>query len=173
MKYNPKRISHDLAIMRLLREAYKEASKSPDPSTRNGALLVRSGQIALRACNDFPTGVENLQSRLYDRKIKSYYVEHAERAVLHKALRDHYTVENKTMVCPWAACADCARAILTAGIQVLYVHKEAMELESSRWNESIEAGLTILEEGGIPVVAYEGRIGGGVSSLRNGEIWQP
>lgn len=169
-----RRTTTDKVIQHRLQEAYRTAALSPDPSTQNGALLLQGGSIALKAFNGFPPGVENLPERLYDRAIKYRFIEHAERAVIYRAIRDGFKLQNKTMVCPWAACADCARAIVGVGIEVLYVHKEALEYGSDgRWDNNIFAGMQILEEGGVPVMFYEGKVGGGITIRRNGKLWAP
>lgn len=169
-----RRTTTDKVIQNRLQEAYRTAALSPDPSTQNGALLLKGGNVAVKAFNGFPPGVEDLPERLHDRAMKYRFVEHAERAVIYRAIRDGMHLRDKAMVCPWAACADCARAIVGVGINVLYVHKEALEYGSSgRWDDSIQAGMQILEEGGVPVMFYEGKVGGGIVIRRNGELWAP
>lgn len=168
-----RRTTTDKLIQRRLQEAYQVATLSPDPSTQNGALLLKSGNVAVKAFNGFPPGVEASPNRLHDRATKYRFIEHAERAVIFRAMRDGMKLHEKVMVCPWAACADCARAIVGVGIEALYVHREALDYGSEgRWDDSVLAGMQILEEGGVPVVFFEGTVGG-VVIRRNGEPWAP
>jgi hypothetical protein len=76
------------------------------------------------------------------------------------------------MVCPWACCGDCARAISIAGITQVVAHKQAHGMSPERWQQPIEEGKEILAAKGIPYILWDGEVGG-VENLFNGEIWCP
>ena len=160
----------------LLEQAYDAATHSPDPSTQNGALLVQTYPFVIElACNDFPAGVQTTSERL-ERPSKSQFIEHAERRVIYAAARHGVATEGLTMVACWASCADCARAIVDAGVAILVRHKPQPLLEdeaSSRWMASIEVGDTIMREGGVRIVDYTAAIPGAPTILRDGKVWQP
>lgn len=127
------------------------ASTSPDPSTQNGAVLFdeRCGLTVFEtnACNQFPRGVTYTDER-WERPLKYSVIEHAERNVIYEAARRGIVTEGKTLVAVWAACADCARAIIQAGI----THVVTLEAgESDRWGGSIDIGMVMLEEAGVTV----------------------
>lgn len=132
-------------------EAYEEARYSPDPSTQNGAVIVGYehgtplGQTS--ACNTFPNGVVPHRERTL-RPVKYHYIEHAERAAIFDAVIDGYSLYRSTMYALWAACSDCARAIIASGITELVTHS-AYDVYEGPWTESIEYGNTMLDEAGV------------------------
>ena len=102
----------------LLKEAYLHAAEfSPDLSTQNAAILIgRDGHVILKSVNKFPAGVQQTPER-WERPLKYAYVEHAERNLIYTAAWAGVSTYGKIMICPWFACADCARAIVVAGIE--------------------------------------------------------
>lgn len=133
-----------------MRIAYEEAKYSPDPSTQNGAIIVdprpQPSLIGV-GCNDFPEGVLHPDERL-ERPMKYHFVEHAERAAIFDAAIDDLSVYRSTMYALWAACSDCARAIIASGITELVTHS-AYNIYEGPWTESIEYGNTMLDEAGV------------------------
>lgn len=162
----------------LLRLAYQAALGSPDPSTQNGALLAEpySPHAATPiyrtlACNQFPRGVEYSEQR-WERPLKYAVIEHAERNSLFKAARLGIGTQGMILVCPWSACADCARAIICCGITKLITHQQAFDRSPQRWVDSIGIAYTMLHEAGVEVESYDGFLGAG-EILHNGESWIP
>lgn len=157
----------------LMREAYLFASEySDDPHTQNGSLLLsKSGAIVAQGANRFPQGVRVTPDRL-ERPLKYTFMEHAERDVIYVAAGLGVPTEGTTMYCPWAACADCARAIIDAGIERLVVHQAMMDKTPDRWKEQIAYAMTMFDEAGVLVEAYDGPVGG-VAVLFDGTAWQP
>lgn len=150
--------------------AYHVATHSPDPSTHNGAVVVdHTGEKIASACNDMTDGVEAIAERL-ERPAKYLWIEHAERAALHKA---HLLSRRRVhkIYSPWAACADCARAISASGIKFMVRHKEAMEMAGElggRWTESVRVGDEILRANQVRIVEWSGVLG--VEVLRDGKV---
>lgn len=106
---------------------------SPDPSRKTACIIVlKTGMIS--ACNNFPAGVRFLPER-FARPAKYAFIEHAERNAIYHAARFGHRLENAEIFLSWYPCADCARAIVQSGIQVLY----AMEPD---WSET-QYGLTL------------------------------
>ena len=132
-----------------LREACRYAAdNSHDPSTQNGAVLV-SGRRLIYAANRFPTGVAVTGGRL-ERPTKYSFMEHAERGVIYAAAAAGVPTAGSTLYCPWFACADCARAIICAGIAEVVGLSLPMDDEASkRWAESVATGLLMLTEAGV------------------------
>jgi dCMP deaminase len=140
------------AETKAMRSCFYAASTSPDPSTQNAAMVLLSGNTRDRVKfigprrNEFPNGVLNVPSR-WERPTKYMFVEHAERAVIYQAARDGVTLRGATMVAVWAACSDCARAIIAAGIVRLVRHSGHGKSET--WDESIRIGDRMMLEAGI------------------------
>lgn len=150
-----------------LKEAYVTAEKeSTDPSTQNGAVLVGKAQPIfggdlpvsgfLSSANFFPKDVRETVDR-WKRPLKYQYVEHAERNVIYLAARHGMKTEGATMYAAWAACSDCARAIIQAGITNLVTHHDPYadvrfgQPVSDTWKESIKVALGMLNEAGVKI----------------------
>ncbi len=162
-------------IQGLLKQAYEVALGSPDPSTQNGALLTNVyGRVLQVDYNRFPNRVAYLDER-WERPIKYKYIEHAERNVIYGAARNRNikSTEGLIMVCPWAACTDCARAIIQAGIRELITHKQAMDRSPERWFEEVELAHVMLREAGVEITNFSGKIGVKQEVLHTGEKWLP
>lgn len=159
-------------VVRQLRYAYAMAAAfSDDPSTHNGAVLVTENNEVLWGVNHLPRGVGSTEDRL-QRPKKYAYMEHAERDVILKAADAGYKTRGGTLYVPWYACADCARAIIGAGIAQIIGHKQMFDKTPERWKASIADGDAMLDEAGVRRVNYDGPIGR-VRVLFDGEYWTP
>ncbi len=158
--------------VKLLHLAYDYAAGSRDPSTQNGALLVDDeGTVLVHDINRFPQHIAESDKR-WERPLKYKFIEHAERNVCYAAAREGIATKGLTMVCPWAACADCARAIIQSGIKCLVTHKQAHDKTPEQWKEEIAIALSMLEEAGVEVVMYDGEVGAS-EVLHSEELWNP
>ncbi|MBI5152873.1 MAG: hypothetical protein HZA36_00195 [Parcubacteria group bacterium] len=156
----------------LLRIAYIIAKQSHDPSTQNGALIINdNGSILGDACNQFPRGVKETPER-WERPLKYKIIEHAERNVIFHCARLGIPTSGLTMVCPWAACADCARAIIQAGINRLVIHKQAGDRSPEFWQKEIDVAFEMFREAGVEIVTYDGKVGVKYV-LHSGQLWNP
>lgn len=147
--------------------------KSPDPSTQNGAILLDSWRPLnyTLAVNEFPRGVEYREER-WERPAKYGFIEHAERNAIYAAARIGIQTDGLTLVCPWAACDDCGRAIIQAGISRLVTLRPKTSDTNERWDSSIARAMTMLEEAGVEVLFIDGPLDCH-PLLRNGELYQP
>lgn len=156
-----------------LRLAYQYASEnSLDTSTHNGSVLVTPIGQRVLGTNRLPPGVRPNDRRLNQRPDKYAYMEHAERWAIYEAARQGISTDGATLYVPWYACADCARAIIVAGIKRVIGHKAMFDKTPERWRESIAIGDEMLDEAGVIRDIYDGPIGG-VRVLFNGEYWEP
>ena len=159
----------------LMRSAYQLAcEESTDTSTKNGALLVHpiDKTVMVGGVNAFVNPDMTSDPQNYERPRKYQVTEHAERAVIYKAAKRGIRTEGLIMVCPWACCSDCARAIVLAGIPLVVAHKQAFDGTPERWREEVDVGLEILGGGGVTYHLLDSKIGG-VGNLFNGEVWYP
>lgn len=154
-----------------LRAAYQLALQSPDPSTQNAAFVFNANDgLVGEGVNEFTRGMP-VTADLLERPKKYSYIEHAERNAIYDVFSRLYKGSPYTMVCPWASCADCARAIVQSGIRTLVRH--CRDDETGRWGGSIEDGDIILTEGGVEIIEIRGELGGCDPILFNGEWWTP
>jgi dCMP deaminase len=166
--------------------AYEVATKSPDPSTQNGAVIPYlvtwdypeeegwAGQLdeeLLAACNTFPEGVLNKPERL-ERPLKYNFIEHAERGVILLAAKMGVALDGLTMYVPWFACSDCARAIICSGIKKVVGHQRMMDATPDHWKESIAHAFTMLNEAGVEIVLIPDVLNG-PQIMFNGQLWTP
>lgn len=142
---------------------------SPDPSTVNAAVLYTyMGMLRQTlAVNEFPKGVRYSDDR-WGRPQKYDFIAHAEEAAILKASRLGLATAGTTLVCPWAACATCARLIVQAGCSHLVTLKPQDADTHERWAESIAQAMTILDEGGVKVTFYDKPLG--VQVRRNEQL---
>ena len=140
-------------IERLLEEAIVGARKSPSRPRKVGAVLVLAdGTTTLVACNDFPAGVRDLEER-HVHPERLLWIEHAERNAIFAAARSGLATAGATLITTFHPCADCARAIVQAGIADL--HTLAPDFADPLWGPAFRCSRAILEEGGVRVVYLE------------------
>ena len=154
----------------IIKTCYQWAGNSLDPSTQNAAVVVDVGSAEVLqgtyAVNNFPSGVAHHPER-WERPDKYMYVEHAERAAIYRAAALGHKTYGRALVCPWAACTDCARGIIGAGIVLLVRHHVT---DTSHWDDNIQVADTMLHEAGIQIIDLYGPVRAGVEILRNGEL---
>lgn len=124
------------------------ANMSKDESTRLGAVVVGPDrEIRATGFNSFPRGVVDTDPGRQVRPIKYYFIEHAERNAIYNAARVGVSLKGCVLYCQWEPCADCARAIIQAGISSVVVRERCPE----RWGESVTLGGLMLAEAGVAV----------------------
>lgn len=99
------------------------ARRSEDRSTKVGAVIVNPDlncEIST-GYNGFPRGVLDIEGR-HERPIKYEYTEHAERNAIYNAARIGVSTKGCYLFLNWVPtpCADCARAIIQAGIDTVF-----------------------------------------------------
>ena len=151
-----------------LRIAYKCAKwLSDDTNTKNGAVLATRSGDYIPGANHFPDGVEVTPERL-DRSCKLDYMIHAEADVIFEAARRGVSTLGATLYCPYAACCNCAQAIVAAGITRVVSHKGIHDLTPERWQKSINIGHKMFEEAGVEYVQLDCELG--IEHLFSGEM---
>jgi dCMP deaminase len=151
--------------------AYEQATKSPDPSTQNGAVIPTDVGV-IKACNEFPRRVKYTPDR-WERPLKYSVIEHAERNAVFAAAREGIALDGLTMYACWFACADCARAIIQSGITKVVGHKQMMDGTPDHWKESIKIAFDMLNEAGVITELLDIPNLGGPEVLFNGKKWKP
>jgi dCMP deaminase len=142
-----------LDVDRLLELAIVTARRSPSRPRKVGAVLVLADETTtLVACNDFPIGVRDLEAR-HAHPERLLWIEHAERNAIFAAARSGLATAGATLIATFHPCADCARAIVQAGIATLYTL--APDFDDPLWGPAFRCSQIILEEGGVRVVCLE------------------
>lgn len=90
-----------------------------------------------------------------NRDLRTVYVEHAERAAIYAAAREGICTDRLGMVATWAACADCARAIIASGIREVLTDVRSFSRATPDWLETVSAGHSMLRSAGVNVILYQ------------------
>jgi dCMP deaminase len=157
---------------KMLLRCYQIAQASPDTSTQNGAIIVDAqGREIGAGCNEFTKGIK-VTPELLVRPLKYLFIEHAERNAVFDAVLEGNSTREATMFAPWAACADCARAIVQSGITTVVRHADAGARTTAHWAESLRIADQILRSGKVEIVEVSGKLGA-PSVLHSGVRWNP
>lgn len=98
------------------------ASKSKDPSTKVGAVVVGAeNEIISTGFNGFPRGVEEADPARWERPEKYKWIIHAEANAALNAARIGVSLKNTKIYMNYAPCpcSGCSGAIIQAGIKII------------------------------------------------------
>ncbi len=133
-----------------MRHVYLVASKSKDPRTKIGAVLVRDNTVISEGYNGFPRYVLDLEERYLLRELKSNYVIHAENNSILNCARNGISTLGTTLYTQGTPCKECAKSIIQAGIKTYVIHSKWPNLTySSEWTKSIIIANQMFKEAGI------------------------
>ena len=155
--------------------AYQQAAKSPDPSSQNGAVLVSGHNIVAAGHNNLVYKGDDAEKLIEDREWKYRNVNHAERGAIFNAARNGQMTAGTWMFCPWAACMDCAIAIIEAGVTHLVTDVQRMRLTSHRWTDKIEEANALMQSHNVTIYPMELKLDlpDDFSILVSGRPWHP
>jgi dCMP deaminase len=126
------------------------ATWSKDRSRTCGAVIVddRNVVVAL-GWNGFPRGVDDDVDARHERPAKYLWTEHAERNAIYNAAACGHATRGCTMILPWYPCADCARAIIQAGLVCIVCIEP--DWNDHIWAEAFAVTREMLTEAGVTV----------------------
>ena len=135
-----------------LRIAAVAASKSKDPSTQVGAVIVRPDRtIVSVGYNGFPRGVADTPERLNDRPTKYSLVVHAE---MNAILSARESLNGYTLyTVPFMPCDRCFMHVIQAGIKRV-VFPPATPEQNERWGSAFVTVHALAKETNITLVEY-------------------
>lgn len=134
--------------------------KSKDPSTKVGCVIVgKNNEVISTGFNGFPIRVTEKPER-YVRPNKYFYIEHSERNSVYLAARRGVPLEGARIYLQWHPCADCARALIQAGIQEVWIDGSRYDPNNPteadrRWEDSIAAAKEMFEEADVKVILFK------------------
>lgn len=146
--------------------AYAHADKSPDPSTQNAAIIVPENADTVSGVNG-PIGYYDKNLYAENRDYRLQRTVHAEMRAILNAARSGISLENAMMVCPWASCMECAKAIAVSGISVLVRHRQAHDHAKQvrafsrqySWEESVREGDQCMRSCGVTIIEVDYKFG--------------
>ena len=132
-----------------LRMVEAVALKSKDRSSKVGCVIVGPAkEVRSTGFNGFPRGCQDDIDERHERPIKYSWTEHADRNAIFNAARHGTPLEGCTMYLNGPPCAECARAIIQAGIKEVIYPRDNFLSQRKDWEESVNlAGLMMLEAG--------------------------
>lgn len=148
-----------------LRFAYLVATKSKDPSTKIGSVIVKDEKRPiLFGYNGFPVGVEDKPERM-ERPEKYMYTEHSERNAIYCGAAFGIACKDTTLYTQGLPCCDCARGIIQARIKKVVIHLQYenifrnTHIYTDTWEKSQAASKTMLTEAGIEIKVIDSYVG--------------
>lgn len=160
---------HKNQVAAFMKMAYELNTLSLDPSTNIGAMLAMGNIPLVGGCNNFADGVQKSPER-EKRPQKYFYYEHGERNAVYYCARLGIATAGATMYTMGIPCADCARAVIQAGIRSIVVHKQFEDACGLRenWTESCKVGGAMLMEAGVMAHRLDRVLG--LKTLLNGKL---
>ena len=149
------------------RHVYLAASKSRDPRTKIGAILVKDGIIISEGYNGFCRGVKDLPERYLDKETKYRFTCHAEANSVLNACRHSICTMNSICCTNGIPCCECSKVLIQAGILEIVVHKQWPEM-NQKWQESIKTSKIMFKEAGIKIRVFDKQLN--LQGLNNGEV---
>jgi dCMP deaminase len=155
------------------RSVYDYASRSNDPRTRIGAVLVdwESKDPISHGYNGFPRGFKDFEYR-WQRPLKYEYVLHAEENSIINAARKGASTLGAILLTNGIPCVGCAKRICNAGIKEIIVHKQWQDYEGKngweKWVESAKLSMEMFNELNIKVAVFDKTLG--MNGYLDGEI---
>ena len=140
------------------------ASKSKDPNTKVGAVIVgQYNEIKATGFNGLPIGVMDLPERL-ERPKKYLFVCHAEANAIAFAARNGHRLDDARLYCTHMPCNECAKLIIQAGVsEVYYDGRNTTSMPA----ELFEAAEAMFEEADVILKEYRGHD----TVIRRMEVW--
>lgn len=129
------------------------ASTSKDPRYKVGAVIYDNDDIIVSTgYNGAPRGVEDTPAR-YAKPLKQYYIAHAEiNAIAQAARKGASTLGCNIVIWGKPPCANCAMAIIQAGIKGVFVPVNCNT--NSSYIDSFNAAAAMFNESGVHVYEY-------------------
>jgi len=155
-----------------MKMTYLVSSKSKDPSTKIGAVVVKpdSNQVLSSGYNGLCRGIHdpcNAEDLNYGNRLvapeKYFWFEHAERNSIYSAAKEGIRLDGAVMYTQDIPCHDCGRAVIQSGIKKIIIHRQWAEiwanLLGNSWPESQQRTKEMFVEVGVKVDVYDHELG--------------
>ena len=127
--------------------AHLVASKSKDPSTKVGCVVITEDKVvAATGYNGLPRGVEDTAERM-ERPAKYLWTSHAEENAVAQAARVGMKLKGSTAYVTHMPCSRCARTLIQAGIKTVVVDRGTTSMPQ----EEFDVAMQMFKEAGVDV----------------------
>jgi dCMP deaminase len=147
--------SFDELFMRMV---YLTATKSKDPSSKIGAVIVKDNRVISTGYNGFPIGVMDSLERYEVREIKYKFVVHAEHNSILTAARFGISTHGSTIYTNGLPCNNCMKSIIQSGINEIVIHSLWPDMKHSDWEESSKISKMMMEESGLKLRIFNQKL---------------
>lgn len=135
-----------------MRHVYLAASKSKDPRTKIGAVLVKDRNIIANGFNGFPSKVNDTEERYNNKELKYQFICHGEANAVIQCAKIGNSSLGSTLYTQGIPCDSCCKIIIQGGVSEIVVHKQWPNLtHSSKWVDSVAISSIMIEESGIKI----------------------
>lgn len=138
-----------------MRHVYLVATKSKDPSTKIGAVIVKDKILLSEGYNGFCRGVQDTVATRWERPEKYSWIEHGEKNSIFNAARNGIVTLGATMYTNGMPCVDCARAVIQAGIKEVVLHQpwetEWAGIMKDKWQGMDVISATMFAESAVRI----------------------
>jgi dCMP deaminase len=149
-----------------MKHVYLAASKSKDPRTKMGAVLVKDGVVISEGYNGFARGVKDFEDRYIDRATKYKYVVHAEVNAVLNAARRGVSTFGSVCYTQHPPCHECMKTLLQAGISEVVTHSTFPSMRAA-WGDSCDIADNMRNEAGVKARVIDDVLG--IETRINGE----
>jgi dCMP deaminase len=130
-----------------LEMAHLVASKSKDPSTKVGCVVITEDKVvAATGYNGLPRGVEDRPERM-ERPAKYLWTSHAEENAVAQAARVGMKLKGGTAYVTHMPCSRCARTLIQAGIIKVVLDDGSTSMPI----EEFDVAMKMFSEAGVEV----------------------
>ena len=138
--------------------AHQVKTKSKDNNTQIGAVIVGAdNEIVSTGYNSFPRGINDNVPERQERPEKYFFMMHAEQNAIVNAARIGVSTKGCVLYLTCGIpCADCAKAIINAGItRIICEANLSFGAHGSLWEEHAKRSLIMFEEANVRIDYYE------------------
>lgn len=143
-----------------MREVYLIASKSKDPRTKIGAVIVKDKHAILSGYNGIAERVKDLPERM-ERPEKYDWMSHAERNSCYMGAKFGISTDKSILYTQGIPCVQCSDAVINCGIKEIVIHKQwqdfaLMDNKNQRpWVEVYWKSKVKLDEAGVAIRIFD------------------
>lgn len=128
----------------LMSLAYLVASRSKDPNTQVGAVIVdEQNRILATGYNGFAPGIAETAER-WERPVKYDYVIHAEINAIAHAASKGISLHGSTLYVTHAPCMNCFKTVIASGIR-----KVVTDQMLAGWEKEQDLAIAMARESGV------------------------
>jgi len=150
-----------------MRMVYLTATKSKDPSSKIGAVIVKDNRVISTGYNGFPIGVSDSQERYTNRETKYKFVVHAEHNSILTAARFGISTAGSTLYTNGLPCNNCMKSVIQSGIAEIVIHSFWPEMKHSDWEDLSKISKTMMNESGLKLRIFDKKLN--IEGFLNGE----